>query len=304
MINQSQQQEQQSQDVSEAKKFLADHKAKKIKVAKTLFNKTNYKTYTELVRAAGLPYAMIRSRYTLKIVSDFCNIHFITNVTSTRTFAIAADIKRDCQNCGIEYPEIDKDSLLYFSFNIAEVLNNAGGEVIYNIDIKHAYASVLRNMRIITPETSDKLTNLSKQDRLAAVGTLAAKKRVFYYPGSGADVQYFQEIKDTENWFYVCVDEVQKLMLGIKEILQGDFLMYWVDGVFFTGLDNIQKVMDFLTRYGYAFSFDVCTNFKYYEDNSIKELSYTKEGKVKKLCLPKENRAVDHFLLKTLGVLK
>jgi len=52
-------------------------------------------------------------------------------------------------------------------------------DVIFNIDIKSAYATILKNDGLITQKTFDFINRLPKQERLTAVGMLAGKKNIF-----------------------------------------------------------------------------------------------------------------------------
>ena len=280
---------------------------RKTKKIKSLFNNENYKMYISLVRESGLPYKIIRSNYTLQIESSFLNIYFMQNVMNNKAFIVGALIAKDLKNSGVEMPQIDRSELKYFNFNLGNIIHQES-DIIYNIDIKSAYANALNNNRLLEKKTFDFLCGLSKKDRLAAVGMLAARKDEFYYSENDNCVHHQKLIKETENWFYFCVLEIQKLMQEIQEKIGDDFLFYWVDGIFFKSKENKEVIENIIKNKGYNCSFEECFDFRYFENSTSKFLSYSKkedeETVNKTLNLPKENRDVDKYLFKLLDLIK
>jgi len=279
------------------------------KPIKVLFSNGNYKFYLNLIKKANLPYKLTRTNYTLDIESEFCNIYFMTNVMSDKAFKCGACIKKDIRLSGMELPVIERSELKYFNFNHADILSRTNGKEIYNIDIKSAYANALNNNKLLSEKTYNFLKSLSKKDRLAAVGMLAARKDIFTFDNTDKCIEHEKKVKDTENWFYFCVLEIQKLMLDIKQMIGNDFLFYWVDGIFFTNENNRFEIEAYLSSKGYMNSYDKCTDFNYTETENNKFLTYNKpDGKGgtenKRLELPKENKAVNEYLLKLLNIIK
>lgn len=273
------------------------------KIIKSLHTQDNYKMYLNLIRSLKIPHKITRSNYTLKIESEFLNIHFTPRMDEN-AFKVSNMIKRDLKVCGMEMPDINKRELKYFNFAHEEILRRSEGKTIYNIDIKSAYASNLMANKIIAKDTYNYMSTLSKKNRLAAVGMLAAKKEVLCYDDSGICISHDRIVKPTENWFYWCVQETQNLMLDIKDITGHDFLFYWVDGIFFNNKDHTQKIANYLFNKGYRYSFDVCEDFKFSEVNGYRELSYSKEGGRKILNMPAVNYDANNFLLKFLNLIK
>jgi len=274
--------------------------ARKPAKAKTLFVEDNYKKYLKLCAASGLPYKIIESNYTLSIESDFCNVTFMQNVMNKKAFIAGAMIKRDIKETGLEPPEFDAGEMSYFNFApIPEIINC--GKTIYNIDIKSAYANVLNNHSLIQPKTFNYMKTLIKKDRLACVGMLASSKDIYECVGN-EELSYINETKDTKNWFYFCVEMINKIMEEIRRKI-GSFLFYWVDGVFFENKKDADLIMNILDGLGYNYSFEICTDFNYSDDGKQQKLTYYKaDGKLKVLTLPKKNNEVDKFLLEFLGI--
>lgn len=264
---------------------------------KTGFSEENYKDYLNFCKSTGLPYTVLKSNYTLEIVSEFCNIKFAPNM-GKKAFIAGAMIKRDIKNSGVIAPDIDSEKLTYFNFAPDSRLANCD-DVIYNVDIKSAYASVLYQHSLITTKTAKYLKTLSKKDRLACVGMLAAKKQVFDMV-KGKAVTATKVINENAPFFYFCINRTNEIMRQCQLSIGHNFLFYWVDGIFFNGADNVSKVCEVLDKLGYRYSIDVCTNIVYSDTGKVKRLTYNKGEEKKELTLPKKNNSIDEFLINFL----
>ena len=159
---------------------------KKQKAQKSLFSTKeegdrNYRDMLELCKISQMPYRVIKSTYTMRIESDFMNIHFVKSFMSDKAFIAAQMIKKDIKEKGILPPDIDMDGLKYFQFNQPDNLRNAP-ENVYNIDLKSAYANVLMNNGVISQKTFDFMKTLMKKDRLAC----GPQGRMFFVTGRTA----------------------------------------------------------------------------------------------------------------------
>lgn len=273
-------------------------------MVKALYTKTNYKAYIDLLKSLNCPYIITRSNYTLKIESSFCNVYFYQTPQSKRAFSAANMIKSDIKKSGVLMPEINKRDLKYFKFTQHELLMQTVGEEVHNIDIKSAYANVLNNAGLLSERTFKFISSIPKSDRLAAVGMMASRKDVFSYDSFDGEPVHTKIIAPTENWFYMCVLEVQNIMQDIAAMIGSDFVFYWVDGIFYKNGKHTEKIKEYLTNKGYNFSYDLCTNFNYFETNNQKFLTYNKGEDFKKLSLPKVNNEVTEYILKQLKIIK
>lgn len=275
-------------------------KAKKVR---TLFDGDNYKAALRLVRASGLPYKVVRTNYTLDIQSDILNVYFMTNMLSKHPFILYPMIKRDILASGIEKPVILKKELKYFQFNELKILEKARGQEVFNIDIKSAYANALNNYGLLTEKTFRYLSNVDKSDRLAAMGMLASSYDTFEYDGINPHpISDSNFTKDTEVWFLLAVYEIQKLMMDIMYMIGADFLFFWVDGVFFTGRENREKIENYLREKNFRNSFEQCYGFRYWKEKNTKYLSYWKPSgdryELKQLNLPAMDKEAKDFVIK------
>lgn len=243
----------------------------------TLFTKDNYKLALKLVRASGLPYTIERTNYTLKIDSPILKIKYLTNMMSKHPIYLERMILRDIRESKTEKPVILKEDLKFFSFNELEILKQTKGKDIYNIDIKSAYSNVLNNFGLLREPTYKYLSNVSKTDRLAAVGMMASTKDIFVFDGvNKKPISDTTFTKDSECWFWLCVLEIQNVMMELKLMLGADFLYYWVDGLFFTGIENREIIEEYLKEKNYNNSFDKCEGFRFWQNGNVKYLSYWK----------------------------
>jgi hypothetical protein len=217
---------------------------------------------------------------------------------SNRAFAAAAKIKSDIVKRNIEPPEIDKRGLRYFDFN-SKYIKTVSGDV-YNIDLKSAYAHVLFNKGIASPDTFAYLSKIDKIDRLAACGMLASVKYIFEHNEHDEIIRHEIAENPLHPYFYICVKEVGVIMRKLIELIGRGYLMYWVDGIYFDNLRNIDKVTDYLKSIHYPHSFEILKDFT----ANDKYVSYIKDGKLKQINVPKPNSEVNRFLIDYLGVFK
>lgn len=271
--------------------------AKRIEYLHSELTKENYKHFTNLFKLSNEPYLVTRSNYTLAITSDWFNVKLHPQM-SKMAFIAGAMLKRDIKKTGLSNPDISKDDLSYFEFAAKEKLENITDEI-YNIDIKSAYLNVLNNHGLLSVKTYSIGRKLSKRDRLAMVGMLASRKDIFEMIGNKT-LSRDKVIADTCSWFYFCVNRTNEIMADCKKIIGNDFLFFWVDGIFFTGRENIKPVTDHLRAIGYRYSLDVCNDMIYSEINELKKLRYHKGDEYKELYLPKKNNKIDEFLINLL----
>ena len=280
---------------------------RKPKTIKPLFDKPqdgrrrNYQYYAHFYASLMLPYLIYESNYTLKFDSEFCApIQFLQNVQSKKAFMAGAKIKRDINATGLTPPDISKQEVQYYDFSPVEALKKAQ-ETVFNIDIKSAYASVLKNHSLISADTYKYLTTLSKRDRLASVGMLASHKEIFEMMGHEA-VSTEEIINEMENWFYFCVHQTNEIMANCAKILKNDFLFFWVDGIFYSSEKKEAQIKNYLISEGYGYKKAICSQFEYVETEQNRVLKYFKDGEeLKTLSLPQKNKEAHEFLIKFLN---
>lgn len=272
----------------------------KIKFAKSESYNDNDKNAILFAEATMLPYTITITNYTTKITSEFMNVNFAPSMDK-QAFIAGAMIKRDIKATGLTVPDLYSTDLEYFKFSPKETLINMKGEF-YNIDIKSAYASVLHNLGLITPNTFKYMSRLSKKNRLACVGMLAAKKTHRNMIGKEQIGKPIIEVNELAPWFYLCVNHVNEIMMQCKSLCEDSFMFFWVDGIFFKDFSAVGRIGRYLSEIGYKYSIDICTEGRYSESNNTKTFSYYKGDEPKQLFLPNKNDAINEFLIKMLSL--
>jgi hypothetical protein len=271
----------------------------RVKYHKSEVHEGNYKTYIKFAEATGLPYLLTLTNYTVTITSEFLNAKFAPNMDQS-AFICYQLIKRDIKETGLIKPDLISKNLQYFNFGPDSRIQYPPNEI-YNIDIKSAYATVLLRHGLIKQSTFNRMARLSKRNRLACVGMLAAKKKHFSMVGRQT-ISATTEEKDTTEWFYFCINRIDEIMMKCRQIAGNTFLFFWVDGIFLNDIKHVKQISEYLTSIGYKYSFDICTNVQYKEDNNIKTLSYDKGEESKQLFLPKSNSELSEFMINFLSL--
>lgn len=188
-------------------------------------------------------------------------------------FAAYSKIKADL----IELPvPVDIRYIKYYQTNFKHTKLYA--DKIYQIDIKSCYASILHNSKLISDETYKYICELSKENRLAAIGMLASKKNVFEFDATGNVFEHTILKSEYSDYFFYCVQETFRIMDECKHILGDDFLFIWVDAIYFIGdMDKAQKVVEYFlnshnlnSSINTLYEFDVELRKDYYRVRYIK----------------------------------
>ena len=134
----------------------------------------------------------------------------------------------------VEYESdyFDYDSHLnYMTETIGEIIEL---DNVIEMDITKAYYQVAKNYGFIGEEFYQETLELEKYIRLRLLGSIATKKDIeknkngYLYETS----QTF-DIKLRNIWFKV-VKKVDNIMKEVAKAIQGNFVFYWVDGIYFS----------------------------------------------------------------------
>jgi hypothetical protein len=250
----------------------------------------NVKKYIDIHTKLKLPFEMTVSNYTTMIKSSLYDLHFMKNAQNNRTFSAFQKVKCDCVRRPV--PSINPMNLNYFSTNIFQ--NDFYADIIYNIDLKAAYATVLLNDKFITEETYKHLMTLPKMERLASVGMLAGKKSVFKINAEGKPTESYDVISATSDYFFYCVQKTFDIMHEARCLLQESFLFSWVDGVYFLDTENknYDHVMNFFEENKFRAAFETLKEFHVRNKKSYYACSYWKGEKKKFMNVPKQQNEI------------
>ena len=123
---------------------------------------------------------------------------------------------------------------------------------LYEIDINQAYWSTALKLGMISQELYNKGLKIQKKTRLASLGSLAKKTKVYQF--DGRVMKFKNEINQkghTEHlWFKIC-QQLGNAMFKAKKSAKNNFIFYWVDGIYVRGLDAVVSVQDTFDKLGY-----------------------------------------------------
>lgn len=256
-----------------------------------------FESYINACKMAKIPFVITLSNYSQKIESELINYNSLNEEKSKMFFSASSKVKEDCLKSPI--PLIDKKEISYFNFDIKEDVKL---EKMYGIDLKNAYATMLRKFEYISGDTFYYLSKLEKLDRLGSLGMLAGKKKKIYFDKNGK--YYKSEVikKQTENYFFFAIIQVAYIMNECKKLIKkNDYLFTWVDCIYFQNEENFDALCSFLEDNGIEF------HKKYYEkfetkkvnENTLKVTMYEKE-KLKLFHAPTKRKKVLEELSKII----
>ncbi len=266
--------------------------AKRIKREKSLFNPDSLEASIELCRISGEPYTVTVSNYTT-LITGFLNKKYIKEEKNPACFIGASRIKADIVKSNI-HVDINKDEVRYYDSNLQPMKTDK----IFNVDLKSAYATILRNSGLITNKTFNYICSLSKPDRLAAVGMLASHKYNFNYIHDNIE-SFSEEKNEMEAYFYFCVNKTFEIMTELKKICGKSYLFCWVDSVYYSDYSKTKEVVKYLKSIKFHSSFEILSKVEVTDKDNHFTVEFFKEGKIKSFNIPKnEDSFARHIIAK------
>jgi hypothetical protein len=226
-------------------------------------------------------FQLTSSNYTTRVNSELVNRTFVQTIQSNKTFAAFAKLKKDLK--AFTVPNISVEQVRYFEHDFKKDFYHP--EVI-NIDLKSAYARIFFNDKMITDKTFKYISKLKKQERLAAVGMLASRKKVFQFK-DGKPVSYEENISELSGFFFYSVKRIQEIMSELKRICDEKYLFTWVDGIYLIPDEQtIKNCVQYLESIKFPFSTDTLQNFKISILEKNTYVTFQKKGISKRFYLP------------------
>jgi hypothetical protein len=141
-------------------------------------------------------------------------------------------------------------------------------ENVCEVDIDQAYWETAYQLGIIDDElyVRGSKGNISKKARLTALGSLAKKKYNYHFKGDKLLDSIIEKEPLLENlWFTIC-KRVSDVMHKVISELNGDFIFYWVDGIYFKNTpENVSKAMSIFIENGYNSKFKKINQIYFHE---------------------------------------
>ena len=241
--------------------------------------------------ATGIPLEVGLGKYScyIKAKNSGSKYKFITSMQSKLTFVgyakILKDLKREEVSVIISDLEdnVHEKNNLYFSMGRYESKKYDSAVC---VDLNSAYLQAMYNLCLITKETKDWIeNNLTKRERLVAVGMLAKRKEVLHFSGTKIVQDYLEE-SELRFIFNAVIQEVNRVMMHVQNHFIDDFIAYWVDGIYLKNEWMAIDVKMMFEEAGFPCKIEYLKNFQSKFKFTYMEYSYTKEGDYKCLNIP------------------
>lgn len=150
--------------------------------------------------------------------------------------------------------EKDKDvkDVLYFAYN-KNLFPGNYFEDVYNIDIKSAYWETAYKLGLLPDHLYDRgkdANQISKKTRLACIGSLAKKSSTYGFDGKEQRLLSDDKEETNELWDIICY-KVGLVLRDVAKRLKGDFIFFWVDGIYVKGARASIESSRIFKNYGY-----------------------------------------------------
>jgi len=206
---------------------------------------------------------------------------YVQTMQTNRTFACFAKLKSNLKDKPI--PDIDNSMVSYFVHNFKKPIYV---DYVTNIDIKSAYATILFNDDLITKETYEYICKSKKKERLASVGMLASRKKIFAFK-TGAVIDEKEIISEKSGFFFYCVKRTAEHMAEIQRICGKDYLYTWVDGIYYLPNTNTDFLCEtYLHESGFNYKLNQLTEFEVQFKIDCILVTFKQDGKRKLFNLP------------------
>lgn len=260
--------------------------------------------FIELLKKLKIKCTIILTNYTIEIKTENNQFKGIKSEKPTKIFIMSKQIKKDIQNAVqlnlFELPKsVSRDAVHFYQVGNTKTKDK---EVFY-IDIKNAYPTVLFNHGLVSKKTFDQLMRSSKTDRLAAIGSLAARKNVFEL--EDGQVKEFLVIRsEWENYFWFAVRIIEEMMKELA-VIAGDYFIYsWVDCIYLSGdtpLNILNEIQKIILNKSYYCTVSIGKKFSIVENERTFFVSFVDEKDKEKIFrFPKSNSEFTRVLTEAI----
>ena len=162
------------------------------------------------------------------------------------------------------YPHIDQSKIEHQRSFMRN--NRRYTKDLYELDLSAAYWSITYKDGYIDKELYEKGLTLSKKVRLVALGALAKKLIIEDFDGEKYVNRRQEPLHESAHVFFNAQYKTSLLMKEARAIAGKDTMFIWSDAIFFRGLDNLKKLVDFFEKKE--------IKFKYFKIDSINYRDY------------------------------
>lgn len=235
-------------------------------------------------------FLVLHSTYTTKILTDSQELIFISSKHSENVFQVNRLIVKDLEKSYIVNEICDKKHKTE-NYDSQNGIDNFSADSCVNIDISSCYATVLFNNGLVERETFESLQRLKKSERLPAIGMLAKRNLVYTYKNGELTSAEPEDQKGVySEIFYYLVERTNEIMNQLRAVDQSNYIMHWVDGIFFKPSINgdlVSMCEDILKGEGFTYKFETVENFDFRRNEDMVTVKMLKNGE------PKEIRFLD-----------
>lgn len=202
-------------------------------------------------------------------------------------------------NSNIDYDKLDNN---FYEYSLTINQSNVDEGIEYHfgacreVDITHAYYRAAFVLGFISESLyKDIINNVSKQDRLSILGSIASVKVVTKYVNGDevfCDVQFSKLHRMA--WRKICC-YIDLVMVEMKYALKDHFIFYWVDGIYFKEpeinegvLGCMHKIRQICLKYNVEFKSEPIESMYIKSEEKQLNLIILREGKKPKIfCIDK-----------------
>jgi hypothetical protein len=154
--------------------------------------------------------------------------------------------------------ERSKNKIKHYSYSKKYKSGNFISNVV-EIDLKRAYWDIANNMNILDNEIylKGKEEVVSKQSRLAAIGSFAIKSRILGFDGEKETNSGIIRSKLTEFIWDTISYRIGKIMKQAEVIAGNEFIFFWVDAIF-VKKGSEKKIVKLFSDLGFSSSIYHC----------------------------------------------
>lgn len=239
-------------------------------------------------------YYITLTNYTCLIETKEYDYHFLKHLQRPVVFAIARELQRYMDTTldhSLEH--IDRDIMKYYSTKLLR--KPMYKHKAYNIDINAAYPTCLLNNKFIDEKLYNRLMELNKDERLASIGMLAARKRRFLFI-KGESVEYWDNESEYSRYFFYCVRTISEIIWKCEITAGTSFIFSWVDGLYTTDKKAADQCKRLIEELGYKCTIAVLTDFNYMPLKNKIQITFMKDKENKLFNIPVENNRLAEIL--------
>lgn len=214
---------------------------------------------------------------TAKIICHNEKTLFSDKSFSNIVFPFFKILKNEIENTGLAVKALRSNDIQYFSFS--DKIEDC--ENCFCTDINSAYLSALFTLGYISKEIFIKMNKLSKMDRLAVTGMLATSKIVLKYElGELVEASQKEDNSYLRSVFFHISKYVGDCLLDVRNNESGNFLFYWVDGIF-SKKPLKKSSLKIFNDYGFDFKLEKVESLATSFENGYLKIELKKDGKKK-----------------------